>query len=287
MPERPSLVLELQRLASVEQTSITELLNKALVVASKLKVADFKKWVEEELNGYVINGDVPPYRQLFAEVKAFNPYNGWIPVHVDDPEISRMLTATALTNSAPELEKMASAEPGSLQMDYAPELLNMLVQLNPDFRLMRPRRIVPVIYVVRVLAVVRKTILQWALKLEEEGILGEGMSFSADEKQKAAAAPNIHIGNIGQFTGNLGGNISGETVQIGNYSSIHEQLKDAGIPQAERNQLEDILDALKKAKPENKPPLLKQGMEWVDKNKVALGTLAVQLTAWFTGQHHQ
>lgn len=94
MPERPSLVLELQRLASTEQTRITELLNKALVVASKLKVADFKAWVEGELNGYAIKGqDVPPYRQLVAEVKAFNPYNGWIPVHVDDPEMARMLTA--------------------------------------------------------------------------------------------------------------------------------------------------------------------------------------------------
>lgn len=36
---------------------------------------------------------------------------------------------------------------------------------------------------------VKNTILEWTLKLEEEGILGEGMRFSDKEKQTAMALP--------------------------------------------------------------------------------------------------
>lgn len=36
---------------------------------------------------------------------------------------------------------------------------------------------------------VKNTILEWTLKLEEEGVLGEGMRFSDKEKQSAMALP--------------------------------------------------------------------------------------------------
>ena len=36
---------------------------------------------------------------------------------------------------------------------------------------------------------VKNTILEWTLKLEEEGVLGEGMRFSDKEKQTAMALP--------------------------------------------------------------------------------------------------
>ncbi len=36
---------------------------------------------------------------------------------------------------------------------------------------------------------VKNTVLEWTLKLEEEGVLGEGMRFSDKEKQNAKALP--------------------------------------------------------------------------------------------------
>ena len=52
-----------------------------------------------------------------------------------------------------------------------------------------------------VIDAVRTMILNWSLKLEEEGILGEGLSFSEEEKQKAATSTQIRIEN---FQGILG-----------------------------------------------------------------------------------
>lgn len=37
----------------------------------------------------------------------------------------------------------------------------------------------------RILSTVRNKILDWALLLEESGIIGEGMTFSDEEKKKA------------------------------------------------------------------------------------------------------
>ena len=39
--------------------------------------------------------------------------------------------------------------------------------------------------VYKVLDSIRNTILNWALKLEEDGILGDGMAFSKEEKETA------------------------------------------------------------------------------------------------------
>ena len=46
---------------------------------------------------------------------------------------------------------------------------------------------------------VRNTVLEWALSLEKRGILGEGMAFTAQEKETAHSV--YHIGNfIGSMT---------------------------------------------------------------------------------------
>ena len=37
----------------------------------------------------------------------------------------------------------------------------------------------------RILSTIRNKILEWALLLEEHGIVGEGMTFTDEEKQKA------------------------------------------------------------------------------------------------------
>ncbi len=72
------IVLELQKLASEDSHSATELLRKALLVASKLTLSDFAEWVNKELNGYGNTG-VPAYRRIRAELKVDNPYRGLCP----------------------------------------------------------------------------------------------------------------------------------------------------------------------------------------------------------------
>lgn len=68
-----SIVLQLQELAIVPNSNIEELLNKALLVAKKLKI---KKWCENELEGYD-KENVPDYRVIKGQLKVFNPYH-WL-----------------------------------------------------------------------------------------------------------------------------------------------------------------------------------------------------------------
>ena len=57
----PSLIEELQRDALNQNVSVTELLQKCLVVAMKLGIDDFASWVRRELDGYK-GQKVPEYR---------------------------------------------------------------------------------------------------------------------------------------------------------------------------------------------------------------------------------
>ena len=75
------IVLQLQEEALDENVDIETLLRKAYVVARKLQLKDFEEWITNEQNGY--QKDVPEYRMIGGEIKAWNPYHGWIPVIFD------------------------------------------------------------------------------------------------------------------------------------------------------------------------------------------------------------
>lgn len=72
------IVIELQREALDEKISIESLIRKAYLVAKKLKLKEFEKWLNQEQNGY--KKEIPEYRNITGEIKAWNPYHGWIPM---------------------------------------------------------------------------------------------------------------------------------------------------------------------------------------------------------------
>ena len=117
--------------------------------------------------------------------------------------------------------------------------------------------------------------LDWSLKLETDGILGNDLTFTEQEKQKVSSATY----NIQNFVGVIG-DVKSENVQIGNYSFIHSELKKCGVSQKERNELEDILDGLKGAKENKKESLIKRGMSWLKRNAGTIGALAEIIRNW-------
>jgi hypothetical protein len=284
MPEKTSIVLDLQRLASESATPITELLRKALIVATKLKIEDFRVWIQNELSGYA-GGPIPKYRLVRGRLTAQFPGEGNRPMRFPDNSFEVNASTVPILHSVAEIEQLAQNRE-LLHVVLPAERVNLLHQIynRKDFT---PDLDLSPASMMAILDNVRKTDLEWALRLEQEGILGDGIMFSDDEKMKAQNSPNIHIGSIGTFTGTLGGNVTANNLQIGNFSTINEQLKHAGISQEDRNELENIMDAMKTAKPEDKPSVFRRGMEWVDKNKGPLGTLAIQLASWFSQHHHQ
>lgn len=175
------IVIELQREALDENVSIEALLRKAYLVAKKLKLTNFEEWINNEQNGY--HGEVPEYRMIGGDYRAWNPYRGWIPV-VLSGGVEKVLSRVPLHNSVSSLWDTYSTSEGSISFTVGAEITDFLNKSTDGFETkfsFHSSR--SEIY--RILSTVRNKILDWALLLEENGILGEGMTFTDEEKKKA------------------------------------------------------------------------------------------------------
>jgi AbiTii len=95
---KESLVLELQEDCLGTDTSTLAVLRKALVVARKLGVSDLREWIQLELNGYGRADEIPKYRIVSGQLKAWNPYQGWIGVIFKDSDVATMLSKSHFTS---------------------------------------------------------------------------------------------------------------------------------------------------------------------------------------------
>ena len=273
-----SLVLELQLEAMNTSSSLSNILRKAFVVASKLDVDEFKKWIELELKGYSTGKEVPSYRRVKGTVKAWNPFNGWIPVIVRDTQIHELISNRSIGQPISELENLCGQkdEGGVLQAPLPHDWIMKIFSNNAEFNLgMVPTLIIDRAQLVGILDAVRNEILNWSLELEKKGILGEGMSFSVEEVKAAKS-----VINISNFKGVLG-DVFSSTLQIGDYSSIHDSLKEKGVSQKERNELENILDEVKESGPDERKALIQRGFAWIGRNAPTIGLLSDTIKGWF------
>ena len=60
-------------------------------------------------------------------------------------------------------------------------------------------------------------------------------------------------------------------MNVYDYSSIHQLLKQRNVPQVERNEFENILDELKTAEPAKKASIIERGKAWIVRNQELLG----------------
>jgi hypothetical protein len=108
-----SIVIELQKNALDKNVSISELLRKSLVIARKLKIIEFERWVSSELNGYSKTDKIPEYRWGTGSVKAWNPYYGWQPVMFKDNKTSAAVSRRANNQSIAEIENLLEKDDGN------------------------------------------------------------------------------------------------------------------------------------------------------------------------------
>jgi len=277
----PGLVLELQRDALNSSVPSSGLLRKALVVSKKLGIDDFRAWIEKELNGYEPKDEIPKYREVWGQIKAWNPYNGWIPLIIQDTKIAKQLRQRTVRQSIRELESLVDnrKEEALLTVSYPPEVENMLM----DDDRFQPFLHIGASNIHGIIDSVRNTVLEWSLKLEEEGILGVGMSFSKQEKVKARTSNNINIHNFqGVF-----GDVTESTVfqdltlnvKAGDFDSLSDFLKSKNV------QEEDIAELAKAVEtdppPKDNSSLGNKVSDWIGKmvSKAATGLWQIGVEA--------
>lgn len=183
-----SIVLELQKDSLDRSVHITDLLRKALLVSKKLKIKDIEQWLDSELNGYTTK-KIPDYRVVYGEVKAFNPYRGWIPVMVPDPKWSDMLRSQNIYLSVSQIEDLArNTKKGFFIAKYSSQQANIIMDLmGEDFE---PALHIPTHQLIRIIDVTKTKIMDFALDLESRGIMGEGLLFSTREQKLAEHITN-------------------------------------------------------------------------------------------------
>lgn len=228
-----SLVLELQRDALEKTVPTTDLLRKAMVVARKLRVTDIEQWISHELNGYPEGAEVPSYRYLRGEPKVLNPYNGWIPLMMSDARQAELLSKRGTSQSIAELEKIALGNANFVYMRY-PKRTEQSLMKGMDIP-MEPAPVVSNSQIHGILDRVRNTVLEWALGLEEKGIMGEGMSFTSDEKKEAGSV-TVNLSNLG----NIVGSMHDSQIQQGTNSSTQSYTKTLDLEAVRR-----VIDELK------------------------------------------
>jgi hypothetical protein len=181
-----SLVEELQRDALDNTVDVSSLLRKALVVATKLNLVEFKEWVECELKGYG-NKEIPSYRVFQGDLRAWNPYNrSWIPVIFHGrPQVQDQFSTRHERGPIGPLQALVNDSAGSDFQVRLPNSVQATIYRDDDFPMETVLQIgrTPII---KILDAVRNAVLEWSLKLEADGIVGEGLSFSTREKEIAA-----------------------------------------------------------------------------------------------------
>ena len=231
----PALVTELVDAAINTSVSPGDLLRRALVVARRLAVAELVDWISCELNGYY-SGEVPDYRRVQGQLMVENSSNGSIPFFVP-PNMAELLSDFAVRQSVFELMQLAQSTT-ALHSHFPPNIEHTLMQMMCETNgvMMRPTLMFSAVQVQGIIEKVRSRVLEWALDLEAKGVLGEGMTFTQQEKQ-TVQQQHYHFGDV-----------SGSQIQIGSNSSNQTQTQTGGDMAALSALIELLREAIQKGR---------------------------------------
>lgn len=246
------LVIELQRMAVDQTTSVIQLVRTAKLIATKLALKDAIQWIDAELNGYPHLDSLPKYRILQGECQAFNPYRGWIPVQFPDAELHELCSTAQVGQSLGSMEPLLSNESDHAFLPFTFEqqrLLQNMFQEDMKFSIRLSKG-----HLVGIFDSVRNLTLDWSLKLEQAGVLGEKMSFTISEKAEAKpVTQQFFIQNAG-VVGNISdnANVTNNQQATGSLSlesvaSLMRQAEDSkgALPDQISEKVSKLLDELR------------------------------------------
>lgn len=195
--------------------------------------------------------DLPEYRKIYGKPEARNPYHGWQPIMFKDATSEKTCSYCPIGQSLGSLEAILKrAEPdGMFTFDYPAEIAAIVQKaIGFDFPLHINIGYGPIWNIVDQ---VRNLILNWSLALEQAGVLGEAMTFTAKEKMEAGPITNQYfIQNVGVI-GNLTENASVQqtaftSLDLKNVSEFLKALQDSA-PNLPANVREEVIAQAAKA----------------------------------------
>lgn len=269
-----SIVLELQEEVLSPNCDIVTVLRKAHLIAVKLKLSDFDQWIQYELNGYPNKESCPEYRKVRGTLKYLNQFYGWSPIIIQNNEIEKIICERKMSNSISEIVSLSDSSENDLIAELSGEESAFL---DKHCNMLIPQKYALHISSTAVKDIeekVKNAILEWTLKLEEEGIVGENMMFTEKEKDCATNIPQT-VNNYYGPTSVINSSSGNAQIVSGNGNTVsftYDKVKDI-VDEVEKSinasnlskydtetVIELLSDIKSKIKEEKSPAILKAAL---------------------------
>ena len=217
------LVIELQKECLNTNCSFSDLCQKAYFIARKLNQDEMIEFLKKEIYGYKNLKDLPDYRYVDLIYKAFNPYHGWIPFQIPSQGVFSRLLKGPIFLSVGEMQDFLNADDSILNSAVPLELQQELIKRSNMPFITEIKGVFSKTQLVRILDVIKNRILDWAIKLEKEGICGNDYEFTEHEKEIAKNMTVIINGNVNGS--NIIDSMTNSSVTVNNNGFDFEALK--------------------------------------------------------------
>lgn len=247
------LLAEIQAGAISEETSLSEVLRRCLVLAYRLKNEPLLAWVKAELNGYPDRTKVPEYRVVSVRVKvnsvgiAHRITGEAVPYEYFPEELYKLATTASIGQAVGSLE--ATKDQPELHVDPPARVRQWVIEHgNPDVDVTAVYQELPPGSIRGILSKIRNRLLEFVLEIEGTFPDVESGSFEATPMVAAKAGA---IFNTTIFGGSPSINV-GDSVQVmqikhavsaHDFDSLRRYLLDQGLVEHEVNELHEILDS--------------------------------------------
>jgi hypothetical protein len=196
------LLNDIIALATDTDQPVSDLLRKCLVLAHELHNQLLKDWVNNELDGYPAQKELPDYRILptvgavgLFEGQAFLQVYRPIPSNVLKPEHRHWAEKVKVTESIKSLEHLRELPSDTVTYPWDANLvLAYQNELLHEWRLLSAGQTVPKSAIVGILDKVRTRALRIALQLRDE--LGEVQDLNKASEQRAVTIDRLVMSNI-------------------------------------------------------------------------------------------
>jgi hypothetical protein len=284
------LLDEIIDLATDNKQSITVLLRKCLVLATRLKNERLKVWANQELNGYGDDEPIPEYRMMYAQAKGqFLTKSGfWGGQHYvrDLPSVTmekahRWATETIrLGQSISVYEEIISGSSSASGVLHYPWNNDMVLFYQEKFIdgsvLLSAWQELPTMSIAGLVEKVRTRVLNMALELKPEIAQADDLEQMTSEEAKKVdqtIVNNIFRGNVYFSTGQSSMSVTAiqeqQNIIVGDWSHLERALTGSGIEESDLKNLSTAMQSDGDGK-------LSEGgsvMKWIKENapKVLVG----------------
>jgi hypothetical protein len=288
-----SLLREIQDAAVDAKTPLAVVLRKCMILAARLGHAPFKKWVDDELDGYARDAELPSYRRItgvssignFAGPMGASMSNVPLPLGPVPADLRDQYLKVEFREGVAKLEEMARPRDGDLISRWPADLVSRVAyKYFEGYALMAAHMEIPRNAVVGLLDSVRNKALKFALEIEEQaptaGDASPGTKPLLSEERVAQMFTTIVMGGVQNLAVSSAGSVQhAQQIQAGDLAALKQFLSQQGIEPIDLADLEAAID--KDPKPKTGSPFGKRVAAWMGTmvTKAALGAWKVGSSA--------